>query len=83
MTAASDTRPYLDAAEVFVAPLRMARGVQTSSQALAMGLPSVASSAAWSGTVIPRGEGILVADQPREFAGLLAVCFKTPSGEPI
>jgi polysaccharide biosynthesis protein PslH len=65
-----DMRPYLDAAEVFVAPLRMARGVQNKLlEALAMGLPSVASSAAWRGTVIPNGEGILVADQPREIAG--------------
>ncbi len=65
-----DTRPYLDQAEVFVAPLRIARGVQNKLlEALSMGLPCVASIAAWSGTVIPAGDGILAADQPREFAG--------------
>jgi glycosyltransferase involved in cell wall biosynthesis len=65
-----DTRPYLDEAELFVAPLRMARGVQNKLlEALAMGLPCVASTTAWSGTVIPEGEGIFVADRPSEFAG--------------
>ena len=64
-----DTRPYLDRAEVFVAPLRMARGVQNKLlEALAMGLPCVASTSAWSGTAIAKGEGILAADDPREFA---------------
>jgi sugar transferase (PEP-CTERM/EpsH1 system associated) len=67
-----DTRPYLDRAEVFVAPLRMARGVQNKLlEAAAMGLPCVASSAAWRGTVIADGDGILVKDDPREFAGLV------------
>jgi polysaccharide biosynthesis protein PslH len=64
-----DTRPYLDRAEVFVAPLRMARGVQNKLlEALAMGLPCVASTAAWNGTTIAQGEGILGTDNPREFA---------------
>lgn len=64
-----DMRPYLDSAEVFVAPLRMARGIQNKVlEALAMGLPCVSSVRAWGGTVIPQGEGILVADHPREFA---------------
>jgi sugar transferase (PEP-CTERM/EpsH1 system associated) len=64
-----DTRPYLDRSEVFVAPLRMARGIQNKLlEALAMGLPCVASTAAWSGTVVPNGQGILAADTPEEFA---------------
>jgi sugar transferase (PEP-CTERM/EpsH1 system associated) len=64
-----DTRPFLDAAQVFVAPLRMARGVQNKVlEALAMGLPCVASTAAWGGTVLAKGEGILAADDPQDFA---------------
>jgi sugar transferase (PEP-CTERM/EpsH1 system associated) len=64
-----DTRPYLDRAEIFVAPLRIARGVQNKVlEALAMGLPCVVSMAAWSGTVIPHGEGILATDNAEEFA---------------
>jgi sugar transferase (PEP-CTERM/EpsH1 system associated) len=65
-----DTRPYLDSAEIFVAPLRLARGVQNKLlEALAMGLPCVASTAAWNGTVVPKGAGILVTDDSKEFAG--------------
>jgi sugar transferase (PEP-CTERM/EpsH1 system associated) len=64
-----DTRPYLDRAEVFVAPMRMARGIQNKLlEALAMGLPCVASKAAMAGTVVQDGEGILAADDPEEFA---------------
>jgi polysaccharide biosynthesis protein PslH len=65
----ADTRPYLDEAEVFAAPLRLARGIQNKLlEGLAMGLPCVTSIAAWSGTVVPRGEGILATDDPKEFA---------------
>jgi sugar transferase (PEP-CTERM/EpsH1 system associated) len=64
-----DTRPYLDTAEVFVAPLRVARGVQNKLlEALAMGLPCIASAIAWRGTTVGRGNGILVADNAAEFA---------------
>jgi sugar transferase (PEP-CTERM/EpsH1 system associated) len=64
-----DARPYLDRAEVFVAPLRIARGVQNKLlEALAMGLPCVASTAAWRGIAIANGEGIIATDDPREFA---------------
>ena len=64
-----DTRPHLDQAEVFIAPMRMARGIQNKLlEALAMGLPCVASAAAATGTAIPDGEGILTADEPEEFA---------------
>jgi sugar transferase (PEP-CTERM/EpsH1 system associated) len=64
-----DTRPYLDLAEVFVAPMRMARGIQNKLlEALAMGLPCVVSAAAATGTVVPEGEGLLAADDPEEFA---------------
>ena len=64
-----DTRPYLDRAEVFVAPMRMARGIQNKLlEALAMGLPCVASMAAAAGTVAQDGEGILATDDPEEFA---------------
>ncbi|MBS0367289.1 MAG: TIGR03087 family PEP-CTERM/XrtA system glycosyltransferase [Proteobacteria bacterium] len=64
-----DTRPYLDRSQVFVAPLRMARGVQNKIlEALAMRLPTVSCTPAWRGTVLAQGEGILVADEPVAFA---------------
>jgi glycosyltransferase involved in cell wall biosynthesis len=64
-----DARPYLDRAEIFVAPLRMGRGVQNKLlEALAMGLPCVASTAARRGTVVADGNGMLATDEPMEFA---------------
>ena len=64
-----DTRPFLDAAEVFVAPLRLARGIQNKLlEAMAMGLPVVSSSAAVRATVVPYGDGIVAADDPKDFA---------------
>ena len=64
-----DTRPYMDEAELFIAPMRMARGIQNKLlEALAMGLPCVASQTAARGTVVQDGEGILAADDPEEFA---------------
>jgi sugar transferase (PEP-CTERM/EpsH1 system associated) len=72
-----DTRPFLDAAELFVAPLRIARGVQNKVlEALSMGLPCVTSSAAWRGTVIPAGDGILVTDSADEFAGHIVALLR-------
>ncbi len=67
--AVPDVRPYLDAADICVVPLRIARGIQNKLlEGLAMGLPCVSSRCSWGGTVIEEGEGILVADDPAEFA---------------
>ena len=64
-----DMRPYMDEAELFIAPMRMARGIQNKLlEALAMGLPCVASQTAARGTVVQDGEGILAADDPEVFA---------------
>ena len=74
-----DTRPYLDRSEVFVAPLRIARGIQNKLlEGLAMGLPCVASAAAWSGTQIPRGEGIFATGDPRQFAEYVIQLLRDP-----
>ncbi len=67
--AVPDVRSYLDGAQVFVAPLRLARGIQNKLlEAMAMGLPVVTSRAARRATAIPDGEGIMAADGPDEFA---------------
>lgn len=74
-----DTRPYLDAAQVFVAPLRMARGIQNKVlEALAMRLPCVSSMAAWRGTVISLGDGIVATDEPHEFADMVIRLLSNP-----
>lgn len=75
-----DTRPYLDQAEVFVAPLRMARGVQNKVlEALAMGLPCVASTAAFTGIIVPEGTGVLVSDDRKEFAAHIIRLLRDPA----
>ena len=64
----ADTRPYLDEAQLFAAPLRLARGIQNKLlEAMAMGLPCVTSTIAWNATAIARGEGIVASDDPKEF----------------
>ncbi len=73
----ADTRPWLAAADVVVAPLKRARGVQNKVlEAMAMAKPVVASSAAAEGIDARRGEELIVADsakaQADAVAGLLA-----------
>ncbi len=64
-----DIRPFLDRAEVSVAPLRIARGIQNKIlEALAMSVPVVASVAVWTATGIAAGDGILPADTAEAFA---------------
>ena len=64
-----DTRGYMDVAKVFVAPLRIARGIQNKVlEALAMGLPVVSSKPTWEATRLPEGEGIVAAEDTSEFA---------------
>lgn len=75
-----DVRPYLDEAEVFVCPLRIARGIQNKVlEAMAMGLPVVSSTPAWRGTAIPPGNGILVADEPELFAAEVVRLLRDPA----
>lgn len=64
-----DVRPYLARAAVAVAPLRIARGVQNKVlEAMAMGLPVVATPAAFSGIEADAGSDLLVAGDSVQFA---------------
>jgi glycosyltransferase involved in cell wall biosynthesis len=64
-----DVRPYLKFADVAVAPLRLARGVQNKVlEALAMNLPVVAAPQALQGLGENRPTSVAVAVEPREFA---------------
>lgn len=72
-----DVRPYLAHAHAAVAPLRIARGIQNKVlEAMAMGRPVVASPQAFEGIQAVRGQDLLVADAPADYAaavlGLLA-----------
>jgi sugar transferase (PEP-CTERM/EpsH1 system associated) len=58
-----DVRPYVAHADVSVAPLRMARGVQNKVlEAMALGRPVVASPQAFEGVRAVAGRDLLVAD---------------------
>ncbi len=64
-----DVRPYVAAASVVVAPLRIARGVQNKVlEALAMGVPTVATEEASRALAVSSGRDIWVANDARGFA---------------
>lgn len=60
----ADVRPWLASADVVVAPLQIARGIQNKVlEAMAMGRPVVASSGAFAGIDALPGRDLLVADE--------------------
>jgi glycosyltransferase involved in cell wall biosynthesis len=64
-----DLRPIMSSAVVAVAPMRYAAGIQNKVlEALASGLPVVASSSAVRALSARAGEDLLVADEPPAFA---------------
>ena len=65
----TDVRSHLVQADVSVAPLRVARGIQNKVlEAMAMGIPVVATPAAVEGIEVVDGEELLVADTAGDFA---------------
>lgn len=67
--AVADVRPHYAAAEVSVAPLRIARGVQNKVlEAMAMARPAVVTPAALDGIDAVPGEHLLAAETPAAFA---------------
>lgn len=67
-----DVRSYLIRSDVSVAPMRIARGVQNKVlEAMAMGVPVVATSAAVQGLEVVHGQEVLIGNDPREFAQLV------------
>jgi glycosyltransferase involved in cell wall biosynthesis len=76
----SDIRPFLAEATVAVAPLRIARGVQNKIlEAMAMGLPVVATSRAHDGLDARPGRELFVEDDPERFARRVAELFGAPA----
>lgn len=64
-----DVHPLIDAARISLAPLRYGAGVKGKiNQAMACGLPVVATSVAAEGMSLAAGEELLVADAPQDFA---------------
>lgn len=78
--AVPDVRPYYARASVCVAPLRIARGIQNKVlQAMALGVPVVASSAAARGLDAEAGEHFHVEDEPAAFASRLVALLQSSS----
>ena len=75
-----DVRPYLDAAAVAVAPLRVARGLQNKVlEAMAMRVPVVASPAAFAGIHAVAGHDLLVAEDPEAFSRAVITLLRDPA----
>lgn len=69
----ADVRPYVAHAEVAVAPLRIARGIQNKVlEAMALGTPVVASPQAFEGVRAIAGQDLLVADGAEATAHAIA-----------
>ncbi|MHB9878256.1 TIGR03087 family PEP-CTERM/XrtA system glycosyltransferase [Pacificimonas sp. ICDLI1SI03] len=67
-----DVRPYVAAADIAVAPIRIARGVQNKVlEAMAMGRPVVATQHAFSGIHAEPGRDLCIADSAEDFAAQL------------
>ncbi len=74
-----DVRPFLRQASLAVAPLRVARGIQNKIlEAMAMGLPVVATSKAHEGLEARPGEHLLVEDDPVRFADAVVHLLSAP-----
>ncbi len=64
-----DIDPLLDSSRISIAPLRYGAGVKGKiNQAMAYGLPVVATVAAAEGMDLKDGEDLLIADSPQAFA---------------
>ena len=74
-----DVRPFMSQATVCVAPLRVARGVQNKVlEAMAMGLPVVATTKAHEGLEAKPGEHLFVEDAPHTFADTVSNLLVNP-----
>jgi sugar transferase (PEP-CTERM/EpsH1 system associated) len=78
--AVPDVRPYYQQAAVCVAPLRMARGIQNKVlQAMAMGLPVVATRRACEGIEARPDHELIVEDDPEAFASRIVALLESPA----
>jgi sugar transferase (PEP-CTERM/EpsH1 system associated) len=75
-----DVRPYIHHAEVTVAPLRIARGIQNKVlEAMAMARPMVVSKQALEGIDAVPGSELLLADGAAAFIATLSALLTTPN----
>ena len=75
-----EMEPYLLQAEVSVAPLRVAAGMQNKvAQALALGVPVVATPQAVAWMPVKGRDGVIVAGDAESFAGEVAQALRRPA----
>ncbi len=80
----ADIRPYLAHAEIAVAPLRIARGIQNKVlEAMAMARPVIASPEAAEGIFARPGEELLVAAGEDEFISKIVSLLEDGNGAAI
>lgn len=66
----ADVRPYIDRGAVYVVPLRIGGGTRIKIfEAMAMGKPVVSTRIGAEGLPVSSGKNIVLADDPRDFAG--------------
>jgi glycosyltransferase involved in cell wall biosynthesis len=74
-----DVKPFLERATVFVAPVRMGEGIKSKVlEALAMGLPVVATRRSLRGLEAVPDRDLLVADTPTQFAAQVLRLLDSP-----
>ena len=72
-----DIRDYLHKAKVYIAPMRISHGVQNKIlEAMAIGLPVVATSKVLQGMSAIKGVEIMIGDTPEEFAACVVELLK-------
>ena len=75
-----DPRPYIAAAAVYVAPLRMGGGTRFKLlEAMAQGRPIVSTTLGAEGFAVQSGRELLLADRPADFAGAVLRLLETPA----
>jgi sugar transferase (PEP-CTERM/EpsH1 system associated) len=73
-------QPYMAKAAVFVAPMRIARGVQNKIlEAMAMGVPVVTSSLGFEGISAVPGRNLFVEDEAEDFARRVVSLMTNPA----
>lgn len=76
----ADVRTYLQHADVVVAPLRVARGIQNKIlEAMAMARPVVASCACAQAMTAQLGVELLAAHEPQEFVREISALLRDPA----
>jgi|SRR5579864_3692401 len=77
MASVPDVRPYLGRASVALCPIRIRAGIQYKMlEAMALGVPLVATSICCPGLQVEAGKHLLVADGPEQFASAVELLFE-------